>query len=92
MQKLHWATEQTLIFGNYRYHLVLLSVYDIQYAEQTTCYMQCLVPRSDAPSLQTIAAQNALLPADHIYEQIELKPNNAEVEVSANAAYGMGRR
>ena len=51
-----------------------------------------LVPRSDVPSLQTIAAQNAVLPADHIYEQIELKPKYAEVEVSANAAYGIGRR
>ena len=53
--------------------------------------MQCLVPRSDAPSLQTIAAQNALLPADHVYDQIELKAKYAEVEVSTNAAYYMGR-
>jgi len=54
--------------------------------------MQYLVPCSDAPSLQTIAVPNALLPADHVYDQSELKPKNAEVEVSANAAYGMGRR
>ena len=89
MQKLHWAAEQTLILG-ITWYSFLSMIFSMQNKSHATC--KYLVPCSDAPSLQTIAAQNALLPADHVYDQIELKPKNVEVEVSANAAYGMGRR
>jgi len=53
-----------------------------------TCF-KFLVLCTDAPSLQNDPHDVAL--GDNVYEQIDLKPNYEEVEVSTNTAYGMVR-